>query len=158
MARRGVGLVYGAARIGLMGALADAVLVADAVLSRGGQVIGVIPDALMDAEVAHHRLTRLEVVADMHIRKARMMELADAMVALPGGLGTLEELFEALTWLQLRFHHKPCALLNVAGYYNGLLQFLDGAVADGFVAAEHRALLKVHQDPELLLDALYSPP
>ena len=148
MARRGVGLVYGAARIGLMGALADAVLAAD------GEVIGVIPEALLEAEVAHHQLTRLEVVADMHVRKARMIELADAMVALPGGLGTLEELFEALTWLQLRFHHKACALLNVAGYYNRLLQFLEGAVADGFVAAEHHALLKVHQDPELLLDEL----
>ena len=152
MARRGVGLVYGAARIGLMGALADAVLDAD------GEVIGVIPDALMDAEVVHHQLTRLEVVADMHVRKRRMMELADAIVALPGGLGTLEELFEALTWLAIRFHGKPCALLNVAGYYDGLLQFVDGAVADGFVAAEHRALLKVHQDIELLLDALYPQP
>ena len=148
MARRGVGLVYGAAQIGLMGTIADAVLAAD------GEVIGVIPEALMDAEVAHHRLTRLEVVADMHVRKARIIELADAIVALPGGLGTLEELFEALTWLQLRFHSKPCALLNVAGYYDHLLQFLDRAVADGFVAAEHRGLLKVHQDPERLLDEL----
>ncbi len=148
MARRGVGLVYGAAQIGLMGTIADAVLAAD------GEVIGVIPEALMDAEVAHHQLTRLEVVADMHVRKARMIELADAMVALPGGLGTLEELFEALTWLQLRFHSKPCALLNVAGYYDHLLQFLDGAVADGCVAAKHRGLLKVHQDPERLLDEL----
>ena len=152
MARRGVGLVYGAAQIGLMGAIADAVLAAD------GEVIGVIPEALMDAEVAHHQLTRLEVVADMHVRKARMIELADAMVALPGGLGTLEELFEALTWLQLRLHHKPCALLNVAGYYDGLLQFLDGAVADGFLSSENRALLKVHQDPELLLDVLLQLP
>ena len=152
MARRGVGLVYGAAQIGLMGTIADAVLAAD------GEVIGVIPEALMDAEVAHHQLTRLEVVADMHVRKARMIELADAMVALPGGLGTLEELFEALTWLQLRLHHKPCALLNVAGYYDGLLQFLDGAVADGFLSSENRALLKVHQDPELLLDVLLQLP
>ena len=152
MARRGVGLVYGAAQIGLMGAIADAVLAAD------GEVIGVIPEALMDAEVAHHQLTRLEVVADMHVRKARMIELADAMVALPGGLGTLEELFEALTWLQLRLHHNPCALLNVAGYYDGLLQFLDGAVADGFLSSENRALLKVHQDPELLLDVLLQLP
>ena len=152
MARRGVGLVYGAAQIGLMGTIADAVLAAD------GEVIGVIPEALMDAEVAHHQLTRLEVVADMHLRKARMIELADAMVALPGGLGTLEELFEALTWLQLRFHSKPCALLNVSGYYDHLLQFLDGAVADGFVAEEHRGLLKVHQDPERLLDELLQHP
>ncbi|QNI42243.1 TIGR00730 family Rossman fold protein [Synechococcus sp. A15-28] len=149
MAQRGVGLVYGAAQIGLMRAVADAVLAAD------GEVIGVIPEALMDAEVAHHELTRLEVVADMHVRKARMIELADAMVALPGGLGTLEELFEALTWLQLRFHSKPCALFNVDGYYDGLLQFLDGAVADGFVAAEHRALLSVHRDPQQLLDQLF---
>ena len=144
--------MYGAAQIGLMGAIADAVLAAD------GEVIGVIPEALMDAEVAHHQLTRLEVVADMHVRKARMIELADAMVALPGGLGTLEELFEALTWLQLRLHHKPIALLNVAGYYDGLLQFLDGAVADGFLSSENRALLKVHQDPELLLDVLLQLP
>ena len=144
--------MYGAAQIGLMGTIADAVLAAD------GEVIGVIPEALMDAEVAHHQLTRLEVVADMHVRKARMIELADAMVALPGGLGTLEELFEALTWLQLRLHHKPIALLNVAGYYDGLLQFLDGAVADGFLSSENRALLKVHQDPELLLDVLLQLP
>jgi uncharacterized protein (TIGR00730 family) len=94
----------------------------------------------------------------MHVRKARMIELADAMVALPGGLGPLEELFEALTWLQLRFHGKPCALLNVSGYYDHLLQFLDGAVADGFVAEEHRGLLKVHQDPERLLDELLQHP
>ena len=98
--------MYGAAQIGLMGTIADAVLAAD------GEVIGVIPEALMDAEVAHHQLTRLEVVADMHVRKARMIELADAMVALPGGLGTLEELFEALTWLQLRLHHKPGAIVE----------------------------------------------
>ena len=148
MARRGIGLVYGAGQIGLMG------VVADAVLAREGEVIGVIPESLMDAEVVHHGLSQLEVVADMHVRKARMMDLADAMIALPGGLGTLEELFEALTWLQLRLHSKPCVLLNSAGYYDALLQFLDDAVGQGFLAAQNREQLQVFSDPETLLDHL----
>lgn len=145
MAARGIGLVYGAAQIGLMGVLADAVL------AGGGEVIGVIPEALMQEEVVHRGLTRLEVVETMHLRKARMLELGDAMVALPGGLGTLEELFEALTWLQLRFHHKPCGLLNVGGYFDSLLNFLDGSQVSGFLAPEHRSMIRVHGEARPLL-------
>ena len=141
-------LIYGAGRIGLMGVLADAML------AGGGEVIGVIPRALMDSEVAHAGLTRLELVESMHVRKARMMDLADAMVALPGGLGTLEELFEALTWAQLRFHSKPCGLLNVQGYFDPLLTFLDRAFEAGFISAENRRLLTVEASPAGLLDAL----
>ena len=141
-------LIYGAGRIGLMGVLADAML------AGGGEVIGVIPRALMNSEVAHAGLSRLEVVESMHIRKARMMELADAMVALPGGLGTLEELFEALTWAQLRFHRKPCGLLNVQGYFDPLLTFLDGALEKGFISAENRRLVTMDASPARLLDAL----
>ena len=118
-----IGLVYGGAQIGLMGVLADAVI------AGGGEVIGVIPESLLDEEVVHRGLTTLEVVPSMHVRKQRMIELADAMVALPGGLGTLEELFEALTWAQLRFHQKPCGVLNVQGYFDGLLQCLDTAAS-----------------------------
>ena len=146
--RHRLGLIYGAGRIGLMGVLADAML------AGGGDVIGVIPRALMDSEVAHAGLSRLEVVESMHIRKARMMELADAMVALPGGLGTLEELFEALTWAQLRFHSKPCGLLNVRGYFDPLLTFLDRALEEGFISAENRRLVSVESSPAQLLDVL----
>ena len=117
-------------------------------------MIGVIPRALMDSEVAHEGLSRLEVVESMHIRKARMMELADVMVALPGGLGTLEELFEALTWAQLRFHRKPCGLLNVQGYFDPLMTFLDGALEEGFISSENRRLVTVDASPARLLDAL----
>ena len=141
-------LIYGAGRIGLMGVLADAML------AGGGEVIGVIPRALMGSEVAHEGLTRLELVESMHVRKARMMDLADAMVALPGGLGTLEELFEALTWAQLRFHSKPCGLLNVQGYFDPLLTFLDRALEAGFISAENRRLLTVEASPARLLEAL----
>ena len=119
-----IGLVYGGAQIGLMGVLADAVI------AGGGEVIGVIPESLLDEEVVHRGLSTLEVVPSMHVRKQRMIELADAMVALPGGLGTLEEFFEALTWAQLRFHQKPCGVLNVQGYFDGMLQCLDTAVAN----------------------------
>ena len=108
----------------------------------------------MDSEVAHEGLSRLEVVDSMHIRKARMMELADGMVALPGGLGTLEELFEALTWAQLRFHRKPCGLLNVQGYFDPLLTFLDGALEKEFISVENRRLLTVNASPARLMDAL----
>jgi uncharacterized protein (TIGR00730 family) len=146
--RHRLGLIYGAGRIGLMGVLADAML------AGGGDVIGVIPRALMDSEVAHAGLSRLEVVESMHIRKARMMELADAMVALPGGLGTLEELFEALTWAQLRFHSKPCGLLNVRGYFDPLLTFLDRALEEGFISTENRRLVSVESSPAQLLDVL----
>lgn len=124
-------LIYGGAGIGLMGSIADAVLDA------GGEVIGVIPKQLYRKEVAHPNLSRLEVVANMHERKARMMELSDGFVALSGGLGTLEEIFESLTWLQLGIHQKPCAILNTLNYYDSLLEFLDNAVQQGFIRAAH---------------------
>ena len=148
MALRGVGLVYGAAQTGLMG------VVADTVLELGGEVIGVIPEALMENEIVHPRLSRLEVVDTMHQRKARMFELADAMVALPGGFGTLDELFEAVAWLQLRLHEKPCGLLNVAGFFDPLLRYLDATVEQGFLNPEHRLLLRSHTDAGLLLQDL----
>jgi uncharacterized protein (TIGR00730 family) len=128
--------------------------VADAVLAAGGEAVGVIPQSLVDRELAHTGVSELHVTTSMHERKALMNELADAFVALPGGFGTLDELFEALTWSQLGFHRKPCGLLDVDGYYDGLLAFADRAVADGFVRADHRALLIVEREPEALLDAL----
>ena len=148
MALRGVGLVYGAAQTGLMG------VVADTVLELGGEVIGVIPEALMANEIVHPRLSRLEVVETMHQRKARMLELADAMVALPGGFGTLEELFEALAWLQLGLHEKPCGLMNVASFFDPLLRYLDASVEQGFLNSQHRLLLRHHTDARLLLEDL----
>ena len=152
MGQRGVGLVYGAADFGLMG------VIADAVLAEAGDVIGVIPDLLIDAEGAHPGLSRLERVPSMHRRKQRMMELADGIIALPGGFGTFEELFEALTWAQLGLHQKPIALLNVHGYFDGLIQFLDDSVEAGFLAPSHRALLHSGSDPDLLLNALLPEP
>jgi uncharacterized protein (TIGR00730 family) len=154
LASRGIGLVYGGGSIGLMGVLADAALRA------GGHVIGVIPSALALKEVAHDGLPDLRIVATMHERKALMAELADAFVALPGGLGTLDELFETLTWAQLGIHRRPCGLLDVAGYYQPLLAFLDRAVDARFLRREHRDLLLVDADPVRLLDRLgrYSPP
>ena len=146
--RRGIRLVYGGASVGLMGALADAALDA------GGEVVGVIPRALVDREIAHRGLTELRVVATMHERKATMAELADAFVALPGGLGTLEELFEILTWSQLGIHRKPVGVLNVAGYYDPLVALLDHAVAGGFVPAQSRGLVIVDEDPARLLDRM----
>jgi uncharacterized protein (TIGR00730 family) len=148
MAARGVGLVYGGASIGMMGVIADEMLAAGAV------VTGVIPESLQQKEVAHEGLTELLVTADMHERKRLMAERADAFIAMPGGLGTLEELFEILTWGQLRFHAKPIGLLNTRGYYDDLIRFLDGTVAEGFVHPRHRAMLTVSQVPEDLLDAL----
>ena len=148
IATQGMALVYGGARIGLMGAVADAALAA------GGEVIGVIPEALTQDEVVHTGLTRLEVVGSMHERKGRMLELADGVVAMPGGLGTLEELFEALTWAQLRFHTKPIALLNLNGYFDDLLSFLDNSVSTGFLSERNRTLLLDATTPELLLDRL----
>ena len=132
LARAGIGIVYGGASVGLMGLLADAALAA------GGEVIGVIPAGLFAAEIAHRGLTRLEVVGSMHERKARMAELADAFAALPGGLGTLEELLEMLTWQQLGLHGKPIALLDVDGFWDGLLGFVDELVRQGFVPAVTR--------------------
>ncbi len=154
LARRGIGLVYGGGGIGLMGVLADAAL------SAGGEVIGVIPEALVVREVAHGGLTDLRVVASMHERKALMAELADAFVALPGGFGTLEEFCEALTWAQLGIHRKPCGLLNVEGFFDPLLSLFDHAVRERFVSPDHRSLVVVEDDPDRLLDALkyWEPP
>ena len=146
IAARGLGLVYGGAGIGVMGA------VADAVLSRGGEVIGVIPHNLATKEVAHAGLSELLVVASMHERKARMEELSDGFIALPGGWGTFEEIFEMLTWAQLGMHEKPCGLLNVAGYYDHLFTFLEHAVAENFVRTEHQPMMIMEQDPVSLLD------
>ena len=140
------GLVYGGAKVGVMGA------VAEAVLAGGGEAIGVIPQALVRKEVAHEGLTRLEIVDSMHERKQRMADLADGFVALPGGLGTLEEIFEVLTWAQLGMHSKPCGLLNVAGYFDPLLEFLDRAVAERFVRGAHRSMILVEETPAALLE------
>jgi uncharacterized protein (TIGR00730 family) len=148
LVRRGLGLVYGGAHVGLMGVLADAVLEA------GGDVVGVIPAALVEYEVAHTGLADLRVTNSMHERKATMAELSDAFVALPGGLGTLEELFEVLTWAQLGFHGKPCGVLNVGGYYDGLLRFLDHSVAERFVKPAHRGLVLAAEAPAPLLDLM----
>ncbi|MFA9459687.1 TIGR00730 family Rossman fold protein [Thiohalorhabdus methylotrophus] len=148
LAQRGMGLVYGGGHTGLMGVLADATLRA------GGEVIGVIPEALRTLELAHERLPELEVVGSMHARKARMAELADAFIALPGGIGTLEELFEVFTWAQLGLHAKPCGLLNAAGFYDPLTHFLDETVTEGFLRPEQRALLEVAPDAAGLLEAL----
>ena len=154
LAARHLGLVYGGGNVGLMGVLADAALAA------GGEVIGVIPRSLVDLEVAHTGLRDLRVVDSMHERKATMAELADAFVALPGGIGTLEEMFEVWTWAQLGLHAKPCALLDVAGSYAPLVAFLDHAVAARFLRPVHRAMLAVTADAQALLDHLiaYSPP
>jgi hypothetical protein len=135
-----LGLVYGGASVGLMGA------VADAALAGGAEVIGVLPDVLAGKEIAHAGLTRLELVSTMHQRKARMAELADAFLILPGGYGTLEELLEVVTWAQLRMHGKPVILINTAGYWNGLLTFLDTAVAAGFLKLKNRELLLLAGD------------
>ena len=145
LAESGRTLVYGGGRVGLMGA------VADAVLERGGRVIGIIPRSLLEKELAHQGLTDLRVVASMHERKAMMSDLSDAFLTLPGGLGTLEELFETWTWGQLGLHEKPYGLLNVAGFFDPLLAFVDRTIEQRFVMAEHRAMLLVGADPEQLL-------
>ena len=137
IAAAGLGLVYGGASMGLMGA------VADAALAGGAEVIGVLPDVLAGKEIAHAGLTRLELVSTMHERKARMAELADAFLVLPGGYGTLEELLEVVTWAQLRLHTKPIVLINTENYWDGLLTFLDTAVAAGFLKPKNRALMRV---------------
>jgi uncharacterized protein (TIGR00730 family) len=148
MTRRGLGLVFGAGHVGLMGVLADAVR------QHGGETIGVIPQALVERELAHQQLTDLRIVESMHDRKALMAGLADAFLALPGGYGTLDELFEILTWAQLKFHDKPIGLLNVNSFFDPLLQWIDRAIADDFVQAKNRALLIVDTDVERLLDRL----
>ena len=146
LARRAVRLVYGGARIGLMRELADAVLHA------GGEVTGVIPESLRAREVAHTDLRDLRIVGSMHERKALMSDLADGFLAIPGGAGTLEEFFEVWTWAQLGIHRKPCGLLNVHGYFDGLLTFLDHAVSERFLRLEHRAMVLVEDDVERLLE------
>lgn len=148
LASRGIGLVYGGGNVGLMG------MVADAALAAGGEVIGVIPQALADREVAHHGVTDLRVVDSMHTRKAMMADLADGFIAMPGGVGTFEEFFEAVTWTQLGVHRKPCGLLNVAGFYTPLAVFIDQAVSEGFIKPVHRAVIVVDDDPARLLDSL----
>ncbi|MHB9139095.1 MAG: LOG family protein [Victivallaceae bacterium] len=147
LADRNIELIYGGASIGIMGRLADTVL------KHGGRVTGIIPEHLSN-KVAHSGLTEIRVVNSMHTRKAMMIETSDAMIALPGGLGTFEEILEAATWRQLELHVKPCGLLNVKGYYNGLLEFLDNAVREHFVKPEHRAIFQVSDTPETLLEML----
>jgi len=154
LSTRGIGVVYGGACVGLMGAMADAALAA------GGDVIGVIPSALVAKEIAHRGVTDLRVVESMHERKALMAECSDAFIALPGGWGTLDEFFEVLTWGQLGLHHKPCGLLNAHGYFDRLLSFLDHTVEQGFVRREYRSMIAVADSPAALLDMLasYRPP
>jgi uncharacterized protein (TIGR00730 family) len=151
---RNIRLVYGGAGIGIMG------MVADQVLKLGGQAIGVIPKALAHKEVAHKNLTELHVTQSMHERKMLMAELSDGFIALPGGIGTLEELFEIWTWAQLGFHNKPCGLLNIEGYYDSLIGFLDHVLAEQFVKKDHHAMLIVETNPDALLDRYinYQPP
>ena len=144
----GIGLVYGGGKVGLMGRLADAVL------AEGGEAIGVLPESLVAKEIGHPGLEDLRVVDSMHERKALMAELADAFVALPGGLGTLEELFEVYTWAQLGLHRKPCALLDVEGYYEGIATFLSHAVEERFLREDYREMLIVEQEPRLLVERL----
>lgn len=154
MARRGIGLVFGGGCIGLMGTIADSVL------AHGGEAIGVIPDGLMRREIGHRGVTQLHVVESMHQRKALMADLSDAFIALPGGYGTLEEFAEIVTWSQLGIQQKPCALLNVEGYWDGLLAFLDHAVSEDFVRPENRDLILVASTPEEILEkiSLWRPP
>jgi len=145
LVRSGIRLVYGGAKVGLLGVLADTVLAA------GGKVTGVIPRALVDREIAHNGLSELRVVDSMHERKAVMASLADAFIAMPGGAGTLDEIFEQWTWSQLGIHMKPCGLLNVNGYYSPLVTMIDRMVQEGFVTAASAAILAVESDPETLL-------
>ncbi|MDH7479320.1 MAG: TIGR00730 family Rossman fold protein [Syntrophomonadaceae bacterium] len=148
LAQENLALVYGGAQIGLMGVLADSVL------HHGGEAIGVIPKALVDREIAHRGLTQLYIVDSMHQRKALMADLADAFIALPGGLGTLEEFCEVLTWSQLGLHRKPCGMLNVNDYFRYLLAFLDHAVEERFFSPENRAMILVETEPQRLLERL----
>jgi len=150
LGERGIGVVYGGACVGLMGVMADAALAA------GSEVTGVIPSALVAKEIAHRGLTDLRVVESMHERKALMADRSDAFVALPGGWGTLDEFFEVLTWGQLGLHRKPCGLLNVRGYFDRLLSFLDHSVDEGFVRREYRSMIAVADSPDSLLDMLSS--
>src|SRR5271169_3957554 len=148
LAERGLGIVFGGGKVGLMGVLADAALAA------GGEAIGVIPEALVAREIGHSGLTKLHVVRSMHERKTLMADLADAFIALPGGYGTFEEFFEAVTWTQLGIHTKPCGLLSAGGYYDALLALLDRAVADGFIQKKNRRLVIDAPDVPTLLQKL----
>jgi uncharacterized protein (TIGR00730 family) len=148
LANAGVTLVFGGGRVGLMG------IIADSALAAGGQVVGVIPRSLVEKEIAHASLTKLHVVESMHERKALMADLADAFVLLPGGFGSWEEFCEIVTWLQLGIHRKPCAILNVAGYYDGLLSLADHALAEGFLRPAHHEMVIVESNPEALLSRL----
>jgi uncharacterized protein (TIGR00730 family) len=148
LAAERIGVVYGGGGVGLMGALADAVI------AEGGDLTGVIPRALVDREIAHRDVMDMRVVGSMHERKALMAELSDAFIALPGGIGTLEELFEVYTWAQLGLHQKPCALLDVEGYYDGIADFLAHAVNERFLREETRDLLMIETDPAVLVERL----
>ncbi|HEX2097937.1 MAG TPA: TIGR00730 family Rossman fold protein [Rubrobacteraceae bacterium] len=154
LARRGLRLVYGGGGVGLMGALADAAL------EEGGEVVGVIPRALVEREVGHTGLPELHIVGSMHERKKLMADLSDGFIALPGGYGTLEEFLEVLSWAQLGIHEKPCGLLDVDGFWQQLTSLFDKAVEEGFVPPDHRALVLTEKDPQLLLDTMasYTPP
>jgi len=152
MAEQGLALVYGGGKVGLMG------IVADSVLAHGGTAIGVIPDALMQKEVGHRGLTELHVVRNMHERKQMMADRSDAFIAMPGGVGTFEELFETFTWAQLGYHDKPVGLLNVAGFYDGMLAFLNHAVGEGFLKQVHADMLHVSTSPQDLLGQLAAAP
>jgi uncharacterized protein (TIGR00730 family) len=154
LARHGIGIVYGGGNVGLMGELADAALGA------GGEVIGIMPHQLVAREIAHGGLSELKVVDSMHERKATMADLSDAFIALPGGIGTLEEIIEIYTWSQLGLHQKACAVLNVGGYYDGLTAFLDHAVTEGFLSGRHRKLLVVVERPDEVIPSLerWEPP
>ena len=148
LADRGIGLVYGGGAVGLMGVIADAASAA------GGEVIGVIPEALRARELDHHGLSELHVVETMHERKAMMAKFADGFVCLPGGIGTLEELFEVWTWAQLGYHAKPCGLLDVNGFFTGMSAFIDHVVDEGFLQAKHRSMLLIEREPEAMLDRM----
>lgn len=145
IAAAGMGLVYGGATSGLMG------VIADAAIEGGAEVIGVMPDVLMDREIAHRGLAQLHIVKTMHERKALMYDQADAFIALPGGYGTLDEFIEIVTWAQLKIHRKPCILLNTGGYFNGFLAFLDHGVTQGFIKPENRALIQIAESAEAAL-------
>ena len=148
LAAKKIGLVYGGGNVGLMGVIADAAIAA------GGEVIGVIPQALKDREIAHTGVRDLRVVDSMHTRKAMMAELSDAFIAMPGGVGTFEEFFEAITWTQLGLHRKPCGLLNVGGFYTPLVAFIDQAVSEGFIKPIHRKMIVVDDNPWRLVNTL----
>ncbi len=149
MSARGIGLVYGGASVGLMGK------VADTMVENGGETIGVIPHSLFENEIAHTGLTQLITVDNMHQRKERMVSLADGFIALPGGFGTMEEVFEAITWSQLKIHVKPIGLLNVCGYYDRLSDFIHHAVGQEFIKPAHQSLYAIHENPDTLLDEMY---